>query len=112
MLTKNLRSLDYFWTYVNFFYKGNEYFSTGWGQFVTIFVTVAYLALIGLKFTEFFGETDPITYFSETRQDVQHRLNLSSLGFSFALENVDADLGTLEAHQVHWSGSDGVKIET
>ena len=67
MLAGKLNTLDFFGTEVNFFYKGREHFSTGWGRFVTISVAVGYIALVGLKFTEFFGETDQIEYFSETR---------------------------------------------
>ena len=61
-----LSTLDFFAKEVNFYYNGNERFTTGWGRFVTISVTLAYIAMVGLKFTEFFGETDPINYYSET----------------------------------------------
>ena len=62
-----LQRFDLFGRDVNFFYKGSEYFSTKWGCFMTFLVSVCYLMMISLKWTEFFGETDPIEYFSETR---------------------------------------------
>ena len=67
MQVNRLSSVDFFATNINFYYKGLERFSTGWGRFVTVSVVVGYTVLVGLKFTEFFGETDPIHYFSETR---------------------------------------------
>ena len=66
-----LSSLDFFATEVNFFYKGEERFSTGWGRLVSLTVMIGYSALFGLKLTEFFGETDPIHYFSETSQNLE-----------------------------------------
>ena len=42
---------------------------------------------------------------------MQERIELSQLGFSFGIENVDADVGRIEAHQVNWSGVDGEKQE-
>ena len=52
---------------MEFFYKGSAYFNTGWGCSVTCFVIIAYMVMISLKWIEFFGETDPIAYFSETQ---------------------------------------------
>ena len=49
------------------FYKGQAYFNTYWGCSVTIFVILGYMVMVSLKWIEFFGETDPIAYFSETR---------------------------------------------
>ena len=77
MQVKRLHSFDFFATNINFYYKGLERFSTGWGRFVTASVVVGYSALVGLKFTEFFGETDPIQYFSETHQNMQDTIDLS-----------------------------------
>ena len=72
-----LKHLDFFGTEVNFFYKGAERFSTGWGRFVSVSVMLGYITLVGLKFTEFFGETDQIHYFSETRQSMQESIELN-----------------------------------
>ena len=83
---------------MNFFYKGRERFSTGWGRCVSVTVMVGYCALVGLKLTEFFGETDPIHYFSETRQNLDNAIELSQLGFTFAVEEFPADVGKVEAH--------------
>ena len=99
-----LQRLDIFGREVNFFYKGQEYFSTRWGCIVTIFVAVFYMIMVGLKWTEFFGETDPVEYFSETRQSMKEPINLAEIGFSFAIENLEANLGQIEATQTHWSG--------
>ena len=79
---------------------------------MTVFVAVVYLIMVTLKWTEFFGETDPVNYFSETRQSMEHPIDLTKLGFSFAVENLDANFGVIEASQIHWSGIDGVKHET
>ena len=112
MLGKKLQKFDIFGRDVNFFYKGQEYFSTRWGCIMSIFVTVFYLIMVSLKWTEFFGETDPLAYFSETRQSMEYPINLTELGFTFAVDNLEASIGQIEATQVHWSGKDGVKRET
>ena len=80
--------MDFFGKEVNFFYKGAERYSTGWGRFVSVSVMLGYVTLMGLKFTEFFGETDTIHYFSETRQSMQESIELSQLGFSFAVQDL------------------------
>ena len=67
MLTDKLKKLDIFGQNVELFYKGQAYFNTYWGCSVTIFVILGYMIVVSLKWIEFFGETDPIAYFSETR---------------------------------------------
>ena len=67
LVDKLIKKLDIFGHNVEFFYKGSAYFNTGWGCSVTCFVIIAYMVMISLKWIEFFGETDPIAYFSETR---------------------------------------------
>ena len=52
---------------------------------ITMLVAIAYLLMLTLKFIEFFGETDPIEYFSETKQDMNQMITLSEIGFSFAV---------------------------
>ena len=61
-----LKKCDQFGRDVNFFYKGEEQYRTAWGTMITMLVAIAYLLMLTLKFIEFFGETDPIEYFSET----------------------------------------------
>ena len=39
-------------------------------------------------------------------------INLTEIGFSFAVENLEANIGLIEASQVHWSGISGVKQQT
>ena len=60
MFENKLQNFDIFGRGVNFFYKGSEQFNTKWGAFVTFFVIICYFSMVGLKWIEFFGETDPI----------------------------------------------------
>ena len=71
MNRENLKKCDQFGRNVNFFYKGEEKYRTGWGTAVTFLVALVLLLFFALKLTEFFGETDPIEYFHESRQDVR-----------------------------------------
>ena len=70
------------------------------------------MVMVSLKWIEFFGETDPIAYFSETRQDMDQKIDLQKLNFSFAVDNLDARIGTVEVTQISWNGLDGKKIYT
>ena len=36
-------------------------------------------------------------------------INLNELDFSFAVENIEPNIGRIEAYQVHWGGQDGIK---
>ena len=65
--------------------------------------------MVSLKWIEFFGETDPIEYFSEARQNIDDLIDLNSMGFTFAVENIDAKYGRVEVSHMTWSGLDGVK---
>ena len=82
---------------MSLFYKNDTHFNTKWGCIITCFVTVTYLTMVGLKLTEFFGETDPVAYFSDSRQSMDEPIELSELGFTFAVENVNRNIGRLEA---------------
>ena len=70
MLGNKLKKCDLFGRDVNFFYKGEEYYSTNWGVFVSFLVSTAIIVMVSLKMIEFFGVTDPIEYFSETPQNI------------------------------------------
>ena len=67
MISKKIKRLDIFARDVKFFHKGQEYYSTRCGCVVTSLVALVYLIMVVLRWTEFFGETDPVAYFSETR---------------------------------------------
>ena len=64
------KSLDAFGREVYFFYKGQEKYQTNWGTVVTILVATGFLTMFALLLPKFFGETDTVQYFSETRQDL------------------------------------------
>ena len=68
--------------------------------------------MVALKWTEFFGDIDPVEYFSEAKQSMDEAIDLNSIGFTFAVEQLEANIGHIEASQVHWSGHSGVKQET
>ena len=68
--------------------------------------------MVSLKWIEFFGETDPIEYFSEAQQSMFDSIDLHEPGFSFALDSIEEQYGSLKATQVNWSGQNGVKYET
>ena len=40
---------------------------------------------------------------------MNHQIDLQSLGFSFAIDSLDARIGKVEAKKVSWSGADGAK---
>ena len=56
--------------------------------------------------------TDPDAYFTETHQSMQEAIELTELGFTFAVENIPKNLGKIELHQVTWNGVNGVKTQT
>ena len=66
-MKERLIKCDQFGREVHFFYQGQEKYRTGCGATVTFILAIGYLLLVSLKLIEFFGETDPIEYFSETR---------------------------------------------
>ena len=43
---------------------------------------------------------------------MNQRIDLQSIGFSFAVDNLDPRIGKIEAFQVTWSGVDGAKKAT
>ena len=104
-----LRGYDCFGRAVNFYYKGEQYYSTTWGAFVTMIVVTAYLCMVTLKCIEFFAETDPIFYYSNTMQSMEEAIDLKELGFTFAIEAVADDIGYIELTQVRWNGISGEK---
>ena len=112
MLLRKIKKCDQFGQNVKFFYKGEEYYRTYWGTLVTFVLATGYLLMVALKFTEFFGETDPIQYFSENQQDKGEMIDLKEIGFTFAVEPIGEEFGKIEAHQIHWSGIDGIKKST
>ena len=52
--------MDMFGKGVEFFFKGQNEFKTGWGCFVTTIIVMFYILILAFKMTEFFGETDPV----------------------------------------------------
>ena len=65
MFKEKLKKFDIYGTNVELFYKGSAKFNTHWGCIVTFFIIICYMLMVGLKWIEFFGETDPIQHFSE-----------------------------------------------
>ena len=112
MLGNKLKKCDLFGRDVNFFYKGEEYYSTNWGVFVSFLISTAILVMVSLKMIEFFGVTDPIEYFSETPQNMQEIIDLKANGFSFAVESIEKELGEILVDQIDWNGLTGDKIVT
>ena len=104
--------MDIFGKGVHFFYKGKREFKTKWGCFVTTCVITSLFIILVIKLIEFFGETDPIAYLSETRQNMHEPINLNDLGFTFAVENIEPKIGQIEAYQYHWDSFDGIKRKT
>ena len=95
MLGEKLKRIDIFGANVDLFYKGQARFHTHWGCSVTFCVIIVYMVVVSLKWIEFFGETDPIEHFSEAGQDLDQQIDLQSLGFTFAVDNLDAKIGTV-----------------
>ena len=76
---------------------------------MTFFVVISYVVMVSFKWIEFFGETDSIEYLSEPRQDMNERIDFQSLGFSFAIDNLEPRFGKIEATQVSWSGTNSAE---
>ena len=106
-----LQRFDAFGAEIDFYYKGKGKFNTAWGCFCTAFVAVGYLIMVGLKCTEFLWEKDGIVQFSQQTQDQTDLINLTELGFHFAVENVDPKIGRFLAYEVSWDGETGRQIE-
>ena len=103
----SLKRFDAFGANIDFYYQGREKFNTPWGCFITAIITLAYLIMVCLKFTEYYGEKDGIEQFSQQKQDLDELINLKELGFSFAVENVDPRIGRFVVYQVSWDGRTG-----
>ena len=43
---------------------------------------------------------------------MNQQIDLQSLGFTFAVDNLDARIGTVEATKISWRGTDGAKTKT
>ena len=54
---------------------------------------------------------DGIEQFSQQKQDQTDSINLTELGFHFAVENVDPEIGRFVAYTVNWDGETGKQIE-
>ena len=91
-----VKECDLFGRPINFFYNGNNEYTTRWGCFITGFVLIVFMTMTSLKFVEFFGDTDPIEYFILARQDPGELINLTELGFTFAVEDIDESIGWVE----------------
>ena len=107
MFGKWLKQFDVYGADISFYYKGEGKFHTAWGCIVTLFVAMVYLFMISLKFIEFFDETDPIEQLSEAIQSLDEVIDLTSNGFSFAVENIDERIGKIQAYQVKWDVYNG-----
>ena len=59
--------------------------------------------------TEFVLNIDPIRYFFEMHQDMEETIDLRESGFRFAVQEIDKNIGTIEAWHINWSGIDGKK---
>lgn len=101
--------LDAFGKRVNFYYKGEGQFSTGYGCLITLVVAMAYLIMVSLKLTEFLLKTDSIETSTSMRQDLDDSIILSKIGFSFAIPRIDERIGYFQVDQVNWSSRDGQK---
>ena len=106
-ISKRLKQLDLFGTTVNFTYRGDDYYTTRCGSSVTILAVTIFVILAGIKFVEFFGSTDPIEYMTEAKQPMDEKIDLDSLGFTFAIEKLDPAYGRLVVEQVVWDGITG-----
>ena len=93
---ERLKRFDIFGRNVNFFYKGQAKFSTKCGCFMTFFVIISYLIVVSFKWIEYFSESDSIEYFSEQHQDMEERIDFKSIGFSFAIDNLEPRFGKIE----------------
>ena len=102
-----MQACDLFSTKVNLTFRGEEYYSTRWGRFVSMSVIIAFLILFLLRFIEFVGALDPVEYFSLQGQDLDEEIDLREIGFEFAVEQISPEYGYIQASQVNWSGSDG-----
>ena len=98
MIAHRMKRCDLFGRDVQFYYRGENQFTTGWGSIVTFLVAVGYLIILFYKFIEFFGETDPVQYFSEAQQDFGLTIDLNSFEFYFAVEAIDPEIGEIEVH--------------
>ena len=58
-------------------------------------VIVGFLIMASLKFVEFFDETDPIEYFALKGQDQTVPIDLTAIGFTFAVEAIDEKIGSI-----------------
>ena len=64
------------------------------------------------RLVEFFGELDPIEYFSLRAQSLDEVIQLDEIGFTFAIEDLPPEVGSIKTFQVDWDGYSGLKTET
>ena len=64
------------------------------------------------RLVEFFGELDPIEYFSLRAQSLDEVIQLDEIGFTFAIEYLPPEVGSIKTFQVDWDGYNGQKTDT
>ena len=58
-------------------------------------VIFLFLTLFAMRLIEFFGVMDPIDYFSLRAQSLDEVIMLDKIGFSFAVEELPPEIGTV-----------------
>ena len=76
-------------------YKGLSTYRTTCGSVVSILAILSYITLVGLKLTEFLGQTDPVRFHTvqSAGAGISPSLDLDELQFNFAVEAVPPEVG-------------------
>ena len=90
--------VDFFRTQVNLTYRGRGYYSSRWGQCVTALVIFFFFIGILMRLVEFFGDMDPIEYFSLRAQGQDEVIRLDEIGFTFAVEDLSPEEGSIHTY--------------
>ena len=100
-----LKEQDMYGVGVEFSFNNNKRFTTWMGAvmtcitmtlFMTFFGIISDLIVVSFKWIEYFSESDSIEYFSEQHQDMEERIDFKSIGFSFAIDNLEPRFGKIE----------------
>ena len=94
-----LSDIDFFGGTIGFTFKGKKSHTTMLGgvcSMISVFILIMYYTI---KSVDFFGRLDPSISMVENFQDSSKSIDLTALGYRFAIERFDESLGEYQLFQ-------------
>lgn len=108
---RGLKNCDAFGRRVTLTYQGEGYYTTWVGVMMTTVCIVIYLGLVGYRLTEFFMLSDATPKQGQQNWHEDEAIDVSRLGFDFAVEKIDPSYGAVKAYTVSWPGVSTEQID-